>query len=196
MSSLDATEKEFHYLLPPLKKKCFTDAEFPYLQEVYNLLYPNSSIRRISHFYLDCKRMIFNQEEYISSKSNSQKSSAIVAHWPGISGIDPSGEAPFRVGEVISHFRHTVEVFQEIVSRESFALHHIMARVKWYMDHPQREKLHPPTLICATVFDPDSSACFIPVSRIAGRAAITKTMFMFDYGEDHIAIAVPLLKTE
>ena len=196
VSSLDATEKNFHCLSPPLKEKCFNDAEFPYLQELYNLLYPNSSIKRISRFYLECKQMSFNQEEYISAKSNSQKSSAIVAHWAGISGIDRSGEAPLRVGQVIYYFRHTVELFQNPISRESSAIRHIIARVKWYMDHPQREKLHPPTIICAATFDPDSSACFIPVSRIAGRAAIAKTMFKFDYGEDYIAVAMPLLKTE
>ena len=33
-------------------------------------------------------------------------------------------------------------------------------------------------------FDSVSEANFIPVSRIAGRAAVEKRKFMFDYGED------------
>ena len=197
VSSLDATEKAFHCLSLPLKEKCFSDAEFPYLQELYTLLYPNSLIKHISCFYLDSKRMIINQEEYISVKSRSQKSAAIVAHWPGISGIDPSGEGPLRVGQVISYFCHTIELVKDPSSRqECTAVHHIMARVKWYMDHPQRAKMHPPIILCAATFDSDSSAYFIPVSRFEGRVAIVKTMFKFDYGEDHIVVAVPLLKSE
>ena len=61
------------------------------------------------------------------------------------------------------------------------------------MDHPRRDFIHPSVVVCATTCD-SASVEFIPVSRIAGRAAIVKTSFRFDYGEDSVVIAVPLLK--
>ena len=47
----------------------------------------------------------------------------------------------------------------------------------------------------ATTFDSDLPAYFIPVHRFPGSVAIVKTMFKFDYGEDHV-VAVRLLKSE
>ena len=142
--------------------------------------------------------MIFNQEEYISVKSRSQKSAAIVTHWTGISGIDPSKEGLLKVGQVIAYFRHTIELVKDPSCRQEWiSVHHIMARVKWYMDYPQRANMHPPIILYAATLDSDSSAYFIPVPRFAVRISIIKkTMFKFDYGEDHIAVAIPLLKSE
>ena len=61
------------------------------------------------------------------------------------------------------------------------------------MDHPRRDCFHPSIVVCATVFDAESPACYMPVSRIAGRCAIAPTIG-FDYGEDNVIFAVPLLK--
>ena len=52
VAMIDPTEKPFHYLIPPLKEKCFNDSEFSQLQQMYKLLYSNSSIISISHFIL------------------------------------------------------------------------------------------------------------------------------------------------
>ena len=92
----------------------------------------------------------FQTTKYISAKSNSQKSFPIVAHWPGIYGTNQSGVASFRVGQVVSYFCHTLE-FKDPISREFSTIHRIIARVEWYMDHPQRERLHPPTILCAEI---------------------------------------------
>ena len=46
---IDTAEKGFHTLLPPLKESaCFSDNEYSNLQAMYDLLYPNSLITRIS----------------------------------------------------------------------------------------------------------------------------------------------------
>ena len=39
-----------------------------------------------------------------------------------------------------------------------------------------------------------SAASFIPVSRIAGRAAVAETVLEFDYSKGKVKVAVPLLK--
>ena len=64
------------------------------------------------------------------------------------------------------------------------------------MNHPQGSYIHPLIKICATTFDSETSASFIPVSRIAGRVATAKFKLQFDYGEDTtVLVTVPLLKT-
>ena len=67
---------------------------------------------------------------------------------------------------------------------------------KWYMDHPCRDFIHTHVIICATTFDQDSPESFLPVNRIAGKVAIARTKLTFDYGEDTVIVAIPLLKIE
>ena len=51
-----------------------------------------------------------NSEEFITVQSRSQRSSALIAHWPGVVGIDTQGEAPVRVGILMSIFCHTAVI--------------------------------------------------------------------------------------
>ena len=151
VAMIDPTEKPFHYLIPPLKEKCFNDSEFSQLQQMYKLLYSNSSIISISHFYYECKQMLINNEEFISSNSRSQRSPAIVAHWPNISGIDPHGNAPLRIGLAVSYFRHQITLSRDPLNQNDVStVFHAIARVKWYMDHPHCDFIHPSIIICAT----------------------------------------------
>ena len=69
VASLDATEKSFQHLLPPLKEKCFNDAQFSDLNQMYNMLYPNLTITNISRFFYESKTLTINGEEFISSSS-------------------------------------------------------------------------------------------------------------------------------
>ena len=195
VSSIDASEKPFYRLLPPLKEKCFNDTDFRYLKQLYSLLYPTSNVTHVSRFYHQSKRMIIHNEEFISSGAKSQRSSAIAAHWADVSGIDSLGEAPIRIGMVSHFFTHQITL-EKASNPGPTPVCHTFARVKWYMDHPRRNFLHPPMIVCATTFDYDTSACFIPVCRIIGRAAIIKTEFTFDFGIDHVIIAVPFMKYE
>ena len=132
----------------------------------------------------------------LSSNSRSERSAAVAACWAGVVGIDSYGEAPLRIGLAQSFFRHEVRLAKDINHpEETFSVFHTIAKVKWYMNHPQGSYIHPLIKICATTFDSETSASFIPVSRIAGRVATTKCKLQFDYGEDTVLVTVPLLKT-
>ena len=194
-SMLDAEEKPFQSLISPLKEKCFSDTELSYLRQMYMCLYPNSRIERLSRFYYQSKQLNMNSEEFISTGSRSQRSPAIAAHWPGVLSIDPRGEAPLRIGIVTCFVRHEISFIQDSLRLQSSStVSHVLAHVKWYMDHPRRNFFHPSIIVCASVYDADSPACYMPVSRIAGRCAIASTTIRFDYGEDSVIVAVPLLK--
>ena len=41
---IDAREKNYHELLPPLRKKCFNDIEMTYINDTYNALYPECEL--------------------------------------------------------------------------------------------------------------------------------------------------------
>ena len=183
ISCIDAREKPFHRIVQPLCEKCFTDMEMTFITEVYQLLYPNTALTRVSRFYMEFKNLIVNGEEFISSKSRSQRSPAIIAHWPLITGVDVTGEALPRVGVIQSFIRHKVEQDESIYC--------LLARVKWFEEHPRRDYFHKSIVVCSTTFSQLSCATFIPVSRIMGRCVVTQTHFLFDYGE---AIAIPYLK--
>ena len=74
--------------------------------------------------------MLINGEEFISEKSRSAKSSLIAAHWPGVVGIDPQGEAPLRVGSVISFIQHKI-----VLENRELVIHNL-AHISWLQDHP------------------------------------------------------------
>ena len=58
---------------------------------MYNCLYSSEEYDiQPSRFYLECKQVFVNGELFLSTKSRSQRSNAIVAHWLNISGIDTS----------------------------------------------------------------------------------------------------------
>lgn len=65
------------------------------LYPILNLPY---EVVHLERFYYESKQIVVNGEEFITMQSRSQCSVAIIAHWPGVSGIDENGEAPVRVG--------------------------------------------------------------------------------------------------
>ena len=148
----------------------------------------------LARLYKECKKVTINQEEYISTKARSDRSCAIAAKWPGVVGIDPRGEAPFRIAHVVSFIEHALS-FTSSDSLTSISKNHIFARVQWYCDHPRRDFIHSSVILCANVFDCESCACFIPVTRIMCRCAISSPISLrFDYGFDNVLVAVPLFK--
>ena len=160
---------------------------------MYSLLYPTTSVIRVSRFFHESKQIVINNEECLSCSSRSKRSPAITACWPGVVGIDRYGEAPLRIGVALSFFRHEVALVNGPDAAST--TFHTIAKVKWYTDHPRGSTFHPLIKVCATTFDSESNASFIPVSRIAGHVATAKSNVQFDYGEDIVLIAVPLLKT-
>ena len=188
---IDALKKAYQSLVPPIKEKFFRDRELSCLCEMYQVLYPTANITEIPRTYRDSKKLIINREEFISSRSRSEKSYAIAAHWPNVVGIDSQGEAPLRIAKCESFIQHTLPG----TTPSGGSVTHVLARVQWYDDHPRRNYLHSSITLCSTVFDSESSACFIPVSRIMCRCAISEpTELQFDYGIDNVHVVIPLLK--
>jgi len=104
---IDAVEKSCYKLVPPLREKCFNDIEMEHLKMFYGILYPGYTVTQISCFYHESKQLVINGEDLITAKSRLQHSAAVAAHWPGVLGIDISGEAPVRIGTVVSFFCHS-----------------------------------------------------------------------------------------
>ena len=71
---------------------------------------------------------------------------------------------------------------------------HILAKVKWFQDHPRKNMLKNSIILSATLFDTESKASFIPVSRIMSRCAIIKQTLRFDYGSDIVNVCMPLVR--
>ena len=63
----------------------------------------------IARFYHKSKKILINGEEFITDHSRSKRSSAIIAHWLGVTTINKQGEAPVRVG-ISSFIRHSAVI--------------------------------------------------------------------------------------
>ena len=71
---------------------------------------------------------------------------------------------------------------------------HILAKVKWYEDHPRKQWFENSISLSATLFVAESEASFMPVSRIMLRCATIQQKIMFDYGEDNVIVCIPLTR--
>ena len=70
---------------------------------------------------------------------------------------------------------------------------HILMYVRWYQNHPRSDWIDSSIILTSTVFENDSCACFMPISRVICQCAISSPVTLqFDYGEDNVLIAVPL----
>ena len=88
----------------------------------------------LNHF---CKKISVTDHLFLSSKSCSPKSTAVVAHWlNNVIGIDTSRQAHIRAGFVTYFFRHELK----LKSRSNFVklqiLINVLAHVQWLEDHP------------------------------------------------------------
>ena len=140
-------------------------------------------------------KCIVNNEEFISKRCLSQRSCAVAVKWPGVHGIDVTGDVPLRIGEVISFVEHEVTIGVEYASDESSTSTttncHVLAQVKWYGDHPRQSFVHSSLVVCSSVFDAESCASFIRISEIFSRCAVFSSQeFSFDFGLDRVIFAV------
>lgn len=189
-SCIDPQEKSFHRVIQPQYEKCLTDLEMSFLEEVYKAVYPQNSSLHLCRFCKEFKTLVVNGEEYVSVKSRSQRSVAIVAHWPSINGgIDTMG-GQYKVGLIESFIRHQIKM-----ANSSKHTNTLLAQVKWLIDRPKRDNFHKSVIGCGILFQPESSSTFIPVSRIMGRCTTLKTDFQFEYGVDCVTIAIPTVYT-
>ena len=185
---IDVTNKPHYKFLPPTQEKCFSEDDVTNLRQVYNLLYLHGEIVKLGYFYHKSKKVLINGEEYITSKCRSKRSSAVVTHWPGVLGIDALGEAPVRVGILISIIRHSVAIKEHGINAQK---NNVLAHVKWLQDHPQRHFLHNSIIIS---FENDGPINFIPLSRIITRCAIASNIrYKFNHEESCDCFNVPLI---
>lgn len=191
VQEINAQKQPNQKFSPPYKEKYFSNVHMSYLKEMYDLLYPLNDCE-VSRYYREYKSIVVNGRELISCLSRSQRSAVIAAKWPGVIGIDSSGEAPLRVGLVTSFIESTI-TFLSSDSSANLSKTHALVRVQWYGDHLQRDYMDSSIIIASTVFDNESCASFMPVNRIFSVCASSSPFsFKFDYGEDSIMIAVPL----
>ena len=109
-----------------------------------------------------------------------------------IIGIDRLGESPLRVGLVKSFIENEVTMANSDGSSSS-SLTHILMNIQWYENHPRRDYINSSVILTCTVFDHDSCASFIPVSRVFSRCTVSSPITLqFNYGEDNIIVAIPL----
>ena len=191
--SIDASTKDWYIPSQPRYEKCFNSEELQDLEQMYKTLFPDAEKISLSYFYFENKQVVICGEQYLSIQSRSMRSSAIVAHWPNrnAQGIDCDGKLPLRVGIISSFINHKVTFGSDTMQPKEVYLAH----VQWFQEHPRRDFFHSSVIVSSTLFESSSPASFIPVSRITARCAVLNELtFKFDYGEDRVCLAIPLLK--
>ena len=162
-------------------------------------------IDRVSYVplqYKECRQINVMGEIYTSEKSRSERSSAILAAWPSVSGVllRTPHEDDLRVGIVQFFILHTPHIRKDIVVNATALTNvellkepHILAKVSWLQDHPRKlMKYKNGIIMAATVYDMPSSAQYIPVSRIISHCGVIERTVQLDYGEDKVIFAIPI----
>ena len=168
--SVCAIKSEMHQVTPPLREKFFTESTRCYLQSMYSKLYDSESITHIPLRYEEFRQCeVFGQVYYTSQKYRSKRSCAIMAMWPGITGniMDRQCKAEdIRNGLIEFFVLHRPSIVGVPDNQP-----HILAKVKWYEDHPRKNWFKNSIVVCSALFVADSEASFIPVSRIVDSLA-------------------------
>ena len=73
---------------------------------------PDSSLVQSNPDQYGLKKLL-NEEEFLCDASLSKRSSTIAAKWARVLSIDPRGEAPMRVVQVLSYIEHSITVTQD-----------------------------------------------------------------------------------
>lgn len=69
---------------------------------------------------------------------------------------------------------------------------HILANIEWFQDHPCKFEIGSGSTLSSCVCQLTYSASFTPVSRIISQCAVVDEYLKFDYGENHVIVALPL----
>ena len=186
-----ATKQPYHCLLPPLREKFLPEHLRDMLKSMYVKLYSPELVQHVPMRYEQITQLDVFGQIYISLKSRSSKSRAIMAIWPGLNGAILDRECnteDVRIGIIEYLISHTPKI-TGIPDQP-----HILAKVKWFQDHPRKNWFSNSVILSATLFDADSEASFIPVSRIMSRCAFVKQSILFDYGSDNVNVCMPLIR--
>ena len=199
-----ALQLPFQHLVPPGRERFMMDFEREALVQMYSAIYDVENVQHVPLRYVQFRQIRIFEQLYTSSRSRTNCSSAIVAFWPHLSGILTSRQPSVddvRVGVVEYFMLHIPPLKSDMgtsgtsSSCQNVAVEpkkHLLARVKWYQDHPQKFVLGNGIVLSATVTERMSSASFIPVSRIISRCAMFHTTLQLSYGEDKVCVAIPV----
>ena len=92
---------------------------------------------------------------------------------------------------VVQHFiKVTVEIKGS--SQEKREVPHMFAFVYWYKIHPRATWFHPRIIVASPDMVMNGPAVFLPINRIFAPYAIISDDVHFDYGVDHVPIAIIL----
>ena len=168
-------------------RKVMMDFEGEALAQMHSAIYDVESVQHVPLRYVQFHQIQIFEQLHTSLRSRKNCSSAIVAFWLHLSGIQTSRQPSVdnvRVGVVEYFMLHIPALKSErsTSGTSSSCQHvavepkkHLLARDKWYQDHPQKFVLGNGIVLSATITENMSSASFIPVSRIVSRCAISHT---------------------
>ena len=191
-----ATKYSFQQPLTPIREKYFTEIVRDALNDMYCAIYGKEFVVQVPLRYEEFYQLKIFKSVLSTSKSRSSKSTAVIAAWPSPSGI-LTGRKPMpddvRVGTIEYFFSHQPTILLcEGDANRAVATPHLLARVKWFQDHPQKFLLKNGIVIASTVYESEQCSTFIPVSRIITQCATVTKYLQLSYGEDHVCIALHL----
>lgn len=189
-SALCAIKLDCQIIIPPLRENFFGEPVRNFLHQMYSVLYGEQAVDRVPLRYEEVTQLKVFGDLLTSLKSRSKSSTAIMATWRGLNGkiVRRSNSEDVRVG-VVEYFAVHLPSIKGIRDQP-----HLLAKVKWYEDHPRKNWFNNSIILSATLFDGESEASFIPVSRIMTRCAVISRSLKFDYGEDHVVVCIPLIR--
>lgn len=193
--TISAKKLDFHHPILPGKEKYLCEPDRQFLQAMYTTIYGNDQALTVTHVPL--RYTVFQQVKvfeqlYTSCKSRTNHSSTIIAIWPHLTGILDTSNiaiANIRVGKIEYFLMHTATIRNGNADEKEHQ--HLLGRVSWYHDHPEKFFLQNGVLLSTKVSCPTQSASFMPVSRIISRCATLETKLQLSYGEDNVLIVVP-----
>ena len=184
-----AIKLDCHRIIPPIREKFFVDSVRQNLHGMYSVLYGAEAVNHVPLRYEECTQVEVFGKLFTSLKSRSRQSSAVMAVWRSVIGkiiVTDSDDVRIRMVEYFAVHVPCISGFPDQA--------HLLAKVRWYEDHPRKFWFKNSIVLSATLFDGESEAAFIPVSRIMSRCATIKRTLTFDYGEDSVIVCIPLIR--
>ena len=166
--SLNWNKNAEELLCPPVKEKVLSSVEVEYLKGMYKLLYTDGILQDVHRIVTYSHRAISNRLKFFASHVSN--ASAVLALW----GVQSQDKLMFGEIEYIMQSTATVMVGQSVQEKT-----HIIAKVKWFMQHPLLNTLGFPWKILYNDYQPLQITSFIPLSRIATRCA--KLLYVIDH---------------
>ncbi|KAG9270975.1 hypothetical protein AMEX_G13841 [Astyanax mexicanus] len=183
-------------LLPPVKKATMSLEENAALLTVFEVMYPSSTIHRVSFHYYYCDRYVLAGDVYSRSDYRTGNSSCVCAKWfshreiTGEPVIDP------RASQHPGHIANIWKVFLFVKNHGSLRkAEHVVAQVQWFKEHGDKYffGLNTSCTVWDTNYEPWSHASFIPMKRISSQCAFCTYKIKFSrFREEIVNVVIPV----